>query len=58
LFKESLMAEENSGADRSDQIEDTQPEVPQSRDDSPSTPLSNPPMSGEVEEDEGEPDTE
>jgi hypothetical protein len=52
------MAEENSGADRSDQIEDTEREVPQSRDNPPSTPVSNPPVGMDRKQDEGEPEPE
>ena len=58
LFKEPLMAEDNRGVDRSNQIEDTQPEIPQGRDDSPSTPLSNPPAAMDREQDEGEEEAE
>jgi hypothetical protein len=52
------MAEEKSGADRSDQIEDTERDIPQSRDNPPSTPQSNPPVGMDRDLDDREPDTE
>ena len=52
------MAEEKSGIDRSQPIEDTEREVPESRDNPPSTPLSNPPvgMDRNQEDTESEPE--
>ena len=52
------MAEENSGIDRSEPIEDTEREVPQRRDHPPSTPPSNPPAGMDRKQDESEPETE